>query len=487
MKSNTRGDSSIIDMVFVYKPDGTPTHNVTYAYLDMTALKVYKDAGSPVELFNLASPSGIVNQSSMNLVYDWTASSVKAWIWDVYALNTGHVQVLYSTFPGDSDHRYNFALLNPSTHTFTSTEVCAAGGSILPAGAGQPYYSGGMSLSKTAEDEFYTSRYIGSQFEIERWNSPDDGATWTSAAITSTSTYKQMRPITPVNAGAYVPVLWLNGTYTNYVDDYDENIKGLYYLEGGEPASPPVANFTANVTTGTAPLTVAFTFTGSSADTYAWSWGDGTANGTTANPSHQYAAAGGYNVILTVTNTSTGLSASLVKNALIVVQAAATPTPAPKIYPTATFSANKTTNITAPLCVQFTFTGANAASYLWDFGDDETSTDQNPVHTYTENGTYTVRLSATNANGTRTTTTTIQVGPTEETGDTSFQLGLSDWTLIIFGLIIIALIALVGFVVLRAANGEGDTNMVLPVVVLAIVIIAAIMIGLKIMGGITGL
>ncbi|MBX7241482.1 MAG: M4 family metallopeptidase [Bacteroidia bacterium] len=36
------------------------------------------------------------------------------------------------------------------------------------------------------------------------------------------------------------------------------------------------------------------------------------------------------------------------------------------------------------------------ASWLWDFGDGTTSTLQNPVHTYTANGTYTVKLTGTN-------------------------------------------------------------------------------------------
>jgi PKD repeat protein/lysophospholipase L1-like esterase len=263
-----------------------------------------------------------------------------------------------------------------------------------------------------------------------------------------------------------------------YIDNvsFIESAYDITYTEDSEPA--PTANFTADVTSGTAPLTVTFNgsiSTGSTPLTYQWKWGDGTANGTAANPTHTFNAAGTYTVILTVSNSAGSNSTTKIITVL----------PLP-VYPTAAFTANKTSSDYAPLCVQFTFTGANATSYLWDFGDDETSTAQNPVHLYTENGTYTVTLSVTNTNGTRTTTTRIQVGPVE-TGDTSFQLGLSDWTAIIFGLIIIALIALVGFVILRASTGEGDTKMVLPIVVLAIVIIASIMIGLKIMGGITGL
>ena len=49
--------------------------------------------------------------------------------------------------------------------------------------------------------------------------------------------------------------------------------------------------------------------------------------------------------------------------------------------------------------VTFNNLSSEATSYLWDFGDDETSTLVNPVKTYDNDGTYTVTLTATNANG----------------------------------------------------------------------------------------
>ena len=42
----------------------------------------------------------------------------------------------------------------------------------------------------------------------------------------------------------------------------------------------------------------------------------------------------------------------------------------------------------------------NPTSWLWNFGDGTTSTQQNPTHFYTTSGTYTIILSATNTNGT---------------------------------------------------------------------------------------
>lgn len=42
--------------------------------------------------------------------------------------------------------------------------------------------------------------------------------------------------------------------------------------------------------------------------------------------------------------------------------------------------------------ITFSDNSANASSWLWDFGDDSTSIEQNPIHEYSENGEYTVRL-----------------------------------------------------------------------------------------------
>lgn len=74
-----------------------------------------------------------------------------------------------------------------------------------------------------------------------------------------------------------------------------------------------------------------------------------------------------------------------------------------QIPPISDFSATPTTG-SRPLSVSFTNLSQGADSYLWDFGDGNTSTSTNPTHSYTSVGTYTVSLEATNEAGDTTET-----------------------------------------------------------------------------------
>ena len=51
------------------------------------------------------------------------------------------------------------------------------------------------------------------------------------------------------------------------------------------------------------------------------------------------------------------------------------------------------------LKVTFTNKSTNATAYKWDFGDDETSKEASPEHTYATGGSYSVKLTAANADG----------------------------------------------------------------------------------------
>ncbi len=73
--------------------------------------------------------------------------------------------------------------------------------------------------------------------------------------------------------------------------------------------------------------------------------------------------------------------------------------------PTAAFTQDVTTTCSGR--VQLTDQSLNGpTSWRWDFGDNTSSTQQNPLHTYAATGTYQVRLTATNAAGTSTSAAT---------------------------------------------------------------------------------
>ncbi|WP_440950743.1 PKD domain-containing protein [Methanosphaerula subterraneus] len=156
------------------------------------------------------------------------------------------------------------------------------------------------------------------------------------------------------------------------------------------PLTPPVADFTVNATTGKVPLAVGFTDTSTNTPTsWAWTFGDSSTS-TEQNPVHTYAAAGTFTVTLSVMNPDG--TDSVTKTDLITVS--------PLTPPVADFTANVTAG-EAPLAVKFTDTSTNIpTSWLWTFGDSTISTEQNPVHTYTVPGTYTVDLTVTNTDGT---------------------------------------------------------------------------------------
>lgn len=165
----------------------------------------------------------------------------------------------------------------------------------------------------------------------------------------------------------------------------------------------PVANFSSDVTLRCQPpLTVNFIDASANAVQWQWNFGDGSTS-SQQNPSHIYTSYGNFDVQLVVTNIS-GCTDTLKKNAYIKI-----------IKPVITFP-----SLPQQGCIPFgitfspTITTLDAiTSYLWDFGDGNTSTRANPSYTYTLQGTYTVKLTITTSTGCTETLTlpgAIRVG-----------------------------------------------------------------------------
>jgi len=150
------------------------------------------------------------------------------------------------------------------------------------------------------------------------------------------------------------------------------------------------ADFSGGPTSGCAGMTVNFTdlSTGTGIDGWSWTFGDG-GNSTAQNPSYKYNTPGTYSVSLTVSSSSQGCNDAVTKTDYITVNSG----------PTAEFVGSPLSG-TEPLTVNFTDQSTDATGWDWTFGDGGTSTTQNPSHTYTTAGTYTVTLTASNVCGT---------------------------------------------------------------------------------------
>ncbi|MEM7531998.1 MAG: S-layer homology domain-containing protein [Chloroflexota bacterium] len=157
------------------------------------------------------------------------------------------------------------------------------------------------------------------------------------------------------------------------------------------PPPAPVAKANASVREGIAPLTVSFTDESTGLiSSRAWDFGNGQSS-TAQNPNHTFQTPGTYTVRLTATGDGGSDTAELT----IAVHDPA---------PIAAFSATPLSGVT-PLQVQYTDQSTNSvSSYQWDLGDGQSSIDSNPLHTYTQAGTYTVRLTVTGPGGEDTIT-----------------------------------------------------------------------------------
>ena len=152
---------------------------------------------------------------------------------------------------------------------------------------------------------------------------------------------------------------------------------------------PPAAAFSATPTSGSIPLNVTFTdrSTGSLVS-WSWSFGDGTSS-IEKNPVHTYSNTGRFTVRLTARNAAG--SNTVTRSNYIVVNALRPPV--------AAFSASPTSG-NSQLKVTFTDRSTGSpTSWNWVFGDGSISTQQNPDHTYSKAGKFTINLTARNAAG----------------------------------------------------------------------------------------
>ncbi len=192
-----------------------------------------------------------------------------------------------------------------------------------------------------------------------------------------------------------------DGNYTLKIEFTDKHAQGPLYsidfVKGTEAVvlTPPnqtnyinmsfsytpqivaIADFTANVSEACVNQSVVFTSTSTAANNWLWNFGEG-ANPATANTEGPH----------TVNYTSSGQkTVSLTINGSVLTTKTNFVTINPNASAGFSFVINGNT-------ASFANSSQNAQTYLWDFGDGTTSTETNPMHSYTANGTYNVSLTA---------------------------------------------------------------------------------------------
>ncbi len=244
-----------------------------------------------------------------------------------------------------------------------------------------------------------------------------DGATANGSGTSHTYT----------TAGTYATELTVTDN-DGLTDTYTVSIEVI------EPTPDPIAPtaiFTANPSTGSAPLLVNFDASASfdedgSIVSYDWEFGDGnTDSGLTSI--HTYADPGIYLVKLTVTDND-DLTHVYSETIFVTV-------PTTMEAPTASFEATPLSG-TVPLLVSVNASGSDdtdgeIVSYEWEFGDGNTASGTTATNTYETEGVYTLKLTITDNDGLTSTASTIIVVDSEEVlgCDTTIQT-LTDTSLV---------------------------------------------------------
>lgn len=219
----------------------------------------------------------------------------------------------------------------------------------------------------------------------------EDVANGTIASVTVTNdeepdVYIQQKLSFNSGTNNSVAIFFTNGEVECRLDDFTIEV-------GAEGAVPPSVGFEA-IQSEANFLEYSFVNASTGATSYEWDFGDGNSS-TEESPTHVYMTADTYTVTLVATNDA-GLSNNLSQTITILAPV------------TAAFTSQVDENDYRT----YTFTDGSegAASLLWEFGDGFQFTGMNPTHTYDEDGTYEVKLTATSITGnTSVATETIVV------------------------------------------------------------------------------
>jgi len=211
---------------------------------------------------------------------------------------------------------------------------------------------------------------------------------------------------------APVCVITASGELLEFVNACYAECAGFTEVIDCSPHEDCFANFTYHFGSDN-PLVVQFndlSFAVDGITSWHWDFGDGESS-TAQNPHHTYSADGVYEVVLTIESPECGLL--VFSQHICIGQGGGFGGPSCQSF--FFFEQPDPANL---LTFQFlNLSLGGEGGLVWDFGDGQTATEQNPLHTYAEAGTYTVSLTVLTANCVSVTQIDVQAGENFWYGD----------------------------------------------------------------------
>lgn len=382
-----QSSNSSVAVVWVEFPTITTGTNTFYVYYGNSSASSYSNG---LNTFPLLFDT-----------FDEASLNTTKWSFAGYVYKyTGYVNLYY----GGQIYSDDINSLNTSTH-FTAVLKNTQTESIGYHRSSDGYYiqwaGDGSNIKLNAYNSidgydtyYYESRGIYDINEYEIKNAKNSSTYYTNCYINNTLKDEENPSII---YSTYPILVYTSGSssssnlnlYEIFITNYQIN-EPIHSTYGSEFDINCIASFDASSTSISTDEIVTFTDTSTGTITN-WSWdldGDGSFDNTTEqNVAYQYTSPGIYNIHLLVNNTE---NSDWDNSTYIYVGQP----------PVANFTGSPLSG-EYPLLVSFTDTTTNGTptTWNWTFGDGETSTDQNPHHTYDAIGVYTVSLNVTNDYG----------------------------------------------------------------------------------------
>lgn len=195
-------------------PNREEKNSIYYAYYYNGAL--YRADGSKIKGMEEIP----IKTTEADKIYDSEISGTRSWIWDIALDNLGNPVIVYAVFPELTDHRYRYAKWTGSM--WIDNEIVSANDGWFPQTPEgeretEPFYSGGIALDHADPSILYLSRKESDVFEIEKWVTSDNGASWGVEKITSGSEKNNIRPVVIRNySDDGNGLIWMYGDYIHY-------------------------------------------------------------------------------------------------------------------------------------------------------------------------------------------------------------------------------------------------------------------------------